>query len=292
MLQKILTCHSVAVPSIVTTKDYPLVQPPLQLIWIFLFHPRITRKLNSRKVILGWKQGSPRCLSIAASARAAWGNTVTANTLNSFTPGQAVCRLEPFWGVRGAGNLTADDHRYLPKPPPFIIHWNKEKQPKSPLFSSHWATRRQAHNRNKRQATYLETKDAKVFLRAPLGTPWLLLRGSSLQRIHTRRGWRLCSEDTHASSHAFPCAWQEAGRGNSMAERAGKCLKSLPDSQGDKRGQLQSTQPERWRLNMGSHCHYLSPETAGKLPKQLIYHRNRGSETDCINTPRGRYCSH
>lgn len=38
---------------------------------------------------------------------------------------------------------------------------------------------------------------------------------------------------------------------------------------------------------MGSHCHHLSPETAGKLPKQLIYHREGGSETDCINTPRG-----
>lgn len=68
---------------------------------------------------------------------------------------------------------------------------------------------------------------------------------------------------------------------------AGTRLKPFPDSRADKRRQVQSTQPEQRRLNMGSHCHHLSCETAGNLPKHLIYHGKGGNETDCINTPRG-----
>lgn len=66
---KILICHSVTVPSTATTGVYPRgVQPPQQLIWFLLLHPFKTGKLNPRYVTLGWKQGSPRYLSIAAFA--------------------------------------------------------------------------------------------------------------------------------------------------------------------------------------------------------------------------------
>lgn len=93
-------------------------------------------------------------------------------------------------------------------------------------------------------------------------------------------GWAL--KDTGTGGCAFHVHGSRRRGG-----AAGRWLKPLPESRADKRWQPQSVQPEQWRLNMGSHCHHLSPETAGKLLKQLIYHGKGGSETDCINTPRG-----
>lgn len=68
-------------------------------------------------------------------------------------------------------------------------------------------------------------------------------------------------------------------------------LKALPGSLRDKRQGLQSTEPVQGRLHMSSHCHDLSTETAGKLPREFIHHRSGGREADCANTPQGCYCS-
>lgn len=141
-------------------------------------------------------------------------------------PGQDFSRPEPFWGGRGGGNLTTDVCWYLPKPPLFIVHWNK--QLKSPLFSSHWARGKQTHNKNVWQATPEQVtrrwrmqrhcwESLQELPDCCWGEP-----ASPLQHIHKGRGWRLCSDRCKQEWPSLPMCMAVGGEGEPVQPREQK----------------------------------------------------------------------